>query len=308
MKNFRIFFTVFFLLTSLIIILLIALLDNITLFRAADVIKNYMWPAGIAMLFFLGLLSAGVVSNHARSEGSLISNGYFQLAILELFLFSAGLAYYWFYSQQPETTRDFINLRVKYQSSGSASIDTVTAPGALDNRPAGKYSFETMDQDIVYFHADVVLEPEETKTLEIPVALNTKTLAVQTEPAGAEIWINDLQASETPYTFNILTGDTVILRLKMPGYQVYTDTISLHENMDLGIIPLQKLYTLWISSLYPDIGYRIYDIDDRVVYSARGSRKLKLAQGRYRISFEIGEGQYKTKRFLLNYNSTVEIP
>lgn len=317
MKKFRMFLTILFLLTSLIIILLIALFDNSTLFRAADVIKNYIWPAGFAMLIFLGLLSAGVVSNHAKSKGSLISNGYFQLAILELFLFSAGLAYYRHYSQQPgqivlqlhpETTRDVINLGVKYQSSGSASIDTVTAPGVLENRPAGKYRFETIDQDIVYFHTDIELEPGEIETLIIPIVLNIKTLTVQTEPTGAEIWINDLQASQTPYTFKILTGDTVILELKMQGYQGYTDTISLSENVDLGVIPLRKLYTLWVSSRYADTGYKIYDMDDRVVFSASGSRKLQLAQGRYRISFEIGEGQYETKTFLLNYNSTVMIP
>ena len=79
-----------------------------------------------------------------------------------------------------------------------------------------------------------MLETAEIITIEIPVALNIKTLTVQTEPTGAEIWINGVQASQTPNTFNILTGDTVTLELKMPGYQVYTDTISLHENMDLG--------------------------------------------------------------------------
>ncbi len=317
MKKFQMFFTVLFLLTSLIIILLIAIFDNIIFFKAANVIKNYIWPAGIATLIFLVLLSAGVVSNLAKSKGSLISNGYFQLAILELFLLSAGLAYFRHYTQQPgqivlqlnpETTRDFINLGVKYQSSGFTSMDTVSAPGKLANLPAGKYNFETLDQEIVYFNADVVLKPAEIKTLVIPITLNIRTLAVQTEPTGAEIWINSVQATHTPDTFKILTGDTVILELKMPGYQGYTDTLSLNENVDLGIIPLRKLYTLWVSSRYADTGYKIYDMDDRVVFSASGSRKLQLAQGKYRISFEIGEGQYETKTFLLNYNSTVMIP
>jgi hypothetical protein len=316
MKKFRIFFTVFFLLTSLIIILLIAIFDNIIFFKVTNEVKNYIWPAGIVGFIFLVLLSTGVVSNLVQSKGSLISNGYFQLAILEMFLLSAGLTYYRHYTQQPgqivlrlqpETTRDFINVGVKYQFSGSASIDTVAAPGKLYNQRAGKYRFETIDQDIVYFHANVVLEPAAIETLVIPIALNTKTLAVQTEPTGADIWINGLQASQTPFTFKILTGDTVILELKMKGYQGYADTLSLNENVDLGIIHLRKLCTLWVSSLYDYTEYKIYDMDDRVVFSASGSRKFQLAQGRYRIAFEIGEGQYETKTFLLNYNSTVEI-
>jgi len=317
MEKFRLFITVFFLLTSLIIILLFAIFDNTIFFRAADLIKDNLWFAGIAVIIFLILLSAGVVSNLADIEGSLISNGYFQLAILELFLVTAGLAYYRHYSQQPgqivlqlhpETTKDFINLGVKYQISGSTTIDTVTAPGTLENRPAGKYNIETLDKDIVYYQTDVVLEPEEIETVDIPVVLNIKTLAVQTEPAGAEIWINGLQATKSPHTFEILTGDTVILELKMPGYQGYTDTLSLNENVDLGIIPLRKLYTLWISAHYADIAYRIYDMDDKVVFSSYGSRKLQLAQGRYRLSYEIGEGQYETKTIFLNYNSSVVIP
>ena len=185
MKKFRMFLTVFFLLTALIIILLVAIFDNIIFFRVANEIKIYIWPAGIALLIFLVLLSAGVVSNLAKSKGSLISNGYFQLAILELFLLSAGLAYYRHYTQQPgqivlrlhpETTRDFINLGVIYHSSGSTSIDTVTAPGNLYNQSAGKYRFETVDQDIVYFQTDVDLEPKEIETVDIPVTLNIRTL------------------------------------------------------------------------------------------------------------------------------------
>lgn len=317
MNKFRMFFTIFFLLASLIIILLIAIFDNMIFFRAVDLIKDHIWPAGIAMLIFLVLLSVGIVSNLHRSEGSLISNGYFQLAILELFLFSSGLGYYRYYTQQPgqivlrldtETSRDFVNLAVKYQSAGLASIDTVTAPGELDNRPAGTYSFETFDQELVYFHADVVLKPTGIETLLIPIVLNIRTLAMKTEPAGAEIWINGVQASHTPDTVKILTGDTIRLELKMKGYQTYIDMISLNENVDLGVIPLRKLYILRVSCRYPDIVYRIYDWDNRVVFSATGSRNLRLAQGRYRLSFEIGEGQYETKRFSLNYNYTVEIP
>ena len=317
MKNFRLFFTILFLLISLVGILLIAVFDPAIFLKAVTLIKTYLWAAVIALALFLILLTAGIVSNSARLESSLIHNGYFQFAILELFLLTAALGFYWHYSQQlgqiilrleTKTTRDFIHLGFKYESEESAPMDTVRAPGARTNLPAGKYSFETLDQDIVYFKSDVVLEPGETKTLIIPVTLNIRTLAVQTDPAGAEIWLNGLQASRTPYIFEILTGDTVTLELKMAGYEGYTDTLCLNENMDLGVISLRKLFTVWISSQYSDTEYRIYDSENKVVFSSMGSRKLELAQGRYRLSYEIGEGQYDSKWFSLNYNSTVTIP
>jgi hypothetical protein len=317
MKSFRMFFTVLFLLISLAIIMYIALFDNIIVVKAADFIKDYMWQAGVALLIFVILLSTGIVSNLAKPNGSLFSNGFFQLAILELFLFSAGLGYYRYYTQQPgqivlrikpEKAKDFIKLGLRFQSAESTLIDTVRAPAELYNQPAGTYSFETLDQDIVYFRANVVLEPAESETLIIPVSLNIRTLAVQTEPTGAEIWINGLQASQTPHTFKILTGDTIILELKMPGYQEYIDTLSLHENIDLGVIPLVKLCTLRVLCLYEYTDYKIYDIDKRLVFAASGSRSLQLPQGKYRISYEIGEGQYESKTFLLGRDYAVEIP
>jgi hypothetical protein len=317
MQQFRLFFTILFLLASLIVIPLIAIVDRNIFIMAIDMVKGYLWVAGIAVVIFLVLLSSGVVSNLDSIKRSLIRNGYFQLAILQLFLFSAGLSYIWYFAQQPgqivfqiqpETPKDYINLQVTYHSPTSTLVDTVRAPGKLYKRPAGKYIIETIDPDIGYFQVDVVLEPTKSDTLIIPVTLNTKELAVQTDPAGADIWINGLQATKTPHTFDILAGDTITLELKIEGYHAYTDTLCMNENMDLGIIPLKKLFTVWISSRYADVKYKIFDRDNQVVFSSMGSRNLQLAQGRYRIAYEIGEGQYETKNFSLSYNSTVLIP
>ena len=239
------------------------------------------------------------------------------MAILEFFLLSAGMAYYWHYLQepaqivfrlQPETIRDYVNLTVSYQSSGTTSSDTVRAPGHIGELSAGNYSIETLDDDIVHFHIALDLQPGETETVIIPVTPNTRTLSIQTEPAGAQIWINGLQTSKTPYTFNILAGDTIILNLEMPGYKEFTDTLWMAENIDLGTISLQKLYNVWISPVYVDVGYRIYDAKNKVVFSSSGSRNIQLTQGRYRIAYEIGEGQYDTKWFSVNYNLTLTIP
>ena len=94
----------------------------------------------------------------------------------------------------------------------------------------------------------------------------------------------------------------------MKDYQSQIDTLALTDNIDLGVIPLLKIYSLRISCYYEDIEYEIYDENNRVVYAASGSRRLQLVQGRYKISFDIGEGQIKTKKFLLNYNNTISVP
>jgi len=317
MIQFRLFFTIFFLFVSLALFVLLAIFDTPIYLKVLELVKNYLWAAGIVVVSFLILLTSGIVSNLDSIKRSLIRNGYFQLAILELFMITAALGYYWYYNQQagqvvlrlqPGAAKEYIEVAVTYNSSGSTKVDTVRVPGKLYKRPPGKYSIEILDQDVVTFKTDVILEPTESETLYIPVTQNSKTLAIETDPTGAAIWINGIETTKTPHTFEILGGDTVVLELKSSGYQVYTDTLVMDDNQDLGIIPLKKLYTVWISPRYEDIDYYIYDSDNQIVYSSSGSRKIQLAQGRYRIAYGIGEGQYESKSFSLNYNSTVMIP
>ena len=120
-------------------------------------------------------------------------------------MFSAGLVYFWYFAQQPgqivfrlqpETTRDYVYLGVRYQSSQSTLLDTVRAPGKLYKQSPGKYYIEVIDQDIVQYQTELELKPAESETLVIPVSLNSNTLAVQTEPTGADIWINGLHATK----------------------------------------------------------------------------------------------------------------
>jgi hypothetical protein len=317
MPQFRLFFTVIFLLVSIAIFSLVLIFEQNLIYKVAEIVKNHLWITGILVIIFLVLFSSGVVSNLDSIKPSLIRNGYFQLAILELFLFSSALGYFWYFNQQPgqiviklqtETNVNYINLAVTYKSNGTIVKDTVRAPGKLYKKPPGKYHIEILDENIIPFKTDVMLEPAVSETLTIPVTQNSKTLAIKSEPDGADIWINGVQATKTPDTFEIRYGDTITLDLKMPGYQVYTDTLFIDRDQDLGIINLKKLYTVWISSRYADTMFNIYDKDNKIIYSSRGSRKLQLAQGRYRLIWEIGEGQYDKKSFSVNYNSTVLIP
>jgi hypothetical protein len=317
MKKFRSFITVFFLLTSLVVIIGIALYDNMFLAMLLDELKNYLIPAGIAVLIFLILFSAGIATNSGRSFGSLYGNGFFQLAVLELFMVTAGLVYYRYYLQQPgqiiirlepEKTKDSIKVGMKYQSSQPSPMDTVIVPATLHHMRPGNYSFETIDRDIVYFQTVISLEPGATETLAIPVVLDFKTLTVNTEPQGADIWIDSVLTAKTPDTLNIFNKDSIILELKMEGYQTYADTLALKTNRDLGVITLYKLCTLWIYCNFTDMDYSIYDMNNEMIFTAVGTKKIRLPKGRYRIVYGIGEGQTESRRFSLNYNYSIKIP
>ena len=243
-------------------------------------------------------------------------NGFFQLAVLELFIVAAGLVYYRYYLQpgqiiirlEPEKTKDSIKVGMKYQSSRPSPMDTVIVPAILHHMRPGNYSIETVDRDIVYFYTVISLEPGATETLAIPVLLDFKTLTVNTEPQGADIWIDSVLTAKTPDTLNIFNKDSIILELKMEGYQTYADTLALKTNRDLGVITLYKLYTLWIHCNYTDMDYSIYDMNNEMIFTAVGTKKIRLPKGRYRIVYGIGEGQPESRRFSLNYNYSIHIP
>jgi hypothetical protein len=317
MKKFRSFVTVFFLLTSLVVIVGIALYDNMLVAMLLDELKNYLIPVGIAVLIFLILLSAGIATNSGRSFGSLSGNGFFQLAVLELFTVAAGLVYYRYDLRQPgqiiirlepEKTKDSINVGMKYQSSQSSPVDTVIVPATLHRMRPGNYSFETLDRDIVSFDTVISLEPGAIETLAIPVVLDFKTVIVNTEPQGADIWIDSVLTAKTPDTLNIFNKDSIILELKMEGYETYVDTLALKTNRDLGVITLNKLYTFWIYCNFSDMDYSIYDMNNEMIFTAVGTKKIRLPKGRYRIEYGIGEGQTESRMFDLNYNYSIKIP
>jgi hypothetical protein len=283
----------------------------------ADELRNYIGPAFIALLLFLVLISSGIVSNSGRPFSSLIANGYFQLAIVELFLCTAGLAYYYhtinqaghiIIRLQPEQIKDSIKLSMKYQSLYSSTIDTIIAPTELYRLSAGNYRFETLDTDIVHFHTDITLKPAGNEIINIPVALNRKKIAINSKPAGADILIDGVFISKTPDTLEIYNTNMVIIELRMPDYQSYIDTMALSEDVDLGTITLLKLYSLRILSYLEGMEYQITDVNNRIIFSANESKKMRLPEGNYKLSYEIGEGEIKTRHFSLSYNSTIEIP
>ena len=313
MKKFLSFLTILFLLSAVITILLLVIVDKAFFLKAGLMIKSYIWLAGLAVILLLGLLSAGIVSNLHNPEGTLISNGYFQSAVSVLFLLTGGLVFIWFQLQLPGTIilqldpgspKQQIKMGLTFETAG---FDTVTAPAEPSKQPAGNYQVEILDSEIQPFKTGFVLDPGETEKLVIQVALNFKTLRVNSDPENAEIWIDSLHAGNTPYTFEISGRDTVYLELKMAGYQTYVDTVQLTDDMDLGVIPLIKLYTLRISSAYQDFEYRIYDSEGNLVFIARESRSVQLPGGNYKVAYEIGEGQFETKSFNLLKNYTLVV-
>ena len=144
MIQFRLFFTILFLFLSFAVFVLIAVFDNALYLRALEFVKNYLWIAGFAAVMFLILLTSGIVSNLDSIKRSLIRNGYFQLAIVMLFIFSAAFGYFWYYNQQPgqvvlrlqsDANKEYVEVAVTYKSSGTTTL--ASTPGTAGPVPPG---------------------------------------------------------------------------------------------------------------------------------------------------------------------------
>jgi hypothetical protein len=317
MSKFRLVFTIIFFAAVIAVVAFFAIMDKSLFFLAGELVKNNVIAAAILLFVFIVLITIGIIVNVSRGRASLFRNGYFQLAILELFLLTAGLTWFRFYLQQPGTivlkispgdVKDYITVGLTYTSHADAQIDTISAPGELTYRAAGTYRIATLDPTIKYYEKEIMLEPGSTQTVTIPVELEAYPLIVASEPTDAEIWIDGIHAANTPHTFNIVNRDTIFMTLKKAGYQNHEDTVLLDQPVDLGIIPLARLQVLRIICAYPEYDYHILDSASTVVFSGKGSRRLELPAGRYRLAHEIGEGQFEYRSINLTTSRTLNVP
>src|SRR5579884_4013886 len=85
---------------------------------------------------------------------------------------------------------------------------------------------------------------------------------IQSQPPGAQVYLNNLPVGTTPYTMTDanIVGSTTMVRLEYPGYQPLTTFISRSEEVEplaliTGIFLLVPL--LWVMRYSPSHFYQL---------------------------------------------------
>lgn len=301
--------------TTILAIILVGLLNRELYKEMVLIIQKDIYPAILALLVLFGFVVGGVVKNPTKSFDKFLENGLLQIAVLEMFLFVMGIIIFSIYKTGTGTIEVLLESQNQgeqlyalmiYNHENSQTVDTILVPQSLPDKKPGNYTFRLIEKDYKE-EKTISLKAFKTDTVKLTAKKNTGTLIVDTEPQGAEIWIDDgwFKKLITPDTLKDLERKKINLQLKFNGYLTYEKKdIDLKSNplMNLGTIKLLKLYKIKFSCLWDDIEFTV----NNKTYI--GNQKIWLPEGRYTITSRKSNQPYQRKQILVFKDDEILIP
>ncbi len=303
----------FTLLCSSILILVIFSVAKPELFDALAIrIQNYFWPTIVGLLTFFGFVVGGVVKNPPKSFSKFLENGFLQIAVVELFLFSAGISYFAYLTSRPGQVevkllsgQELPKIKVLVTSSETPGrLDTLLVPDILPNQKPGVLTFRIVDSSYETDSRTIELGSGEAKVVTLTDRKISGTIIVDSDPRGAGIWIDDSFTSrKTPDTLRGLKKAEVRLKLEKEGFAPYQRTVNLASipQQNLGVVPLRKLFNVTFLCPIEDIRW---ELGGRVYV---GSQEIRLPGGNHTLSVMKPDGSRTPKSFYVDRDRTVPI-
>ncbi|WP_169302025.1 PEGA domain-containing protein [Thermococcus gammatolerans] len=100
----------------------------------------------------------------------------------------------------------------------------------------GTYNLRVSKEDHGEYTTTFMLQPNETKTLNITLTPNYAHLTIKSDPPGASIYINETYKGKTPLTVDLMMG-TYSIKLSKEGYQDYTLKVTLSPGESKTLSP-----------------------------------------------------------------------
>ncbi|HRT28839.1 MAG TPA: PEGA domain-containing protein [Kiritimatiellia bacterium] len=169
------------------------------------------------------------------------------------------------------------DVAVKGVSLGSTPLLITTLESGVHRLTVSSPGYQTKE-------IDVTLEGRTPIKQEVTLLSDSGTMALTSDPEGAEVLINGIARGRTPCRIDRIPGGTVTVKIQAEGFQPHTREISLAagevQNVDVRLTPLPG--TLRVVSI-PE-GARVY-IDDE--YKGDTPFDLKNAEPKtYRVRVE----------------------
>ncbi|MCW8809970.1 MAG: PEGA domain-containing protein [Ignavibacteriaceae bacterium] len=301
--------------TTILAIILVGLLNKELYKEMVSIITEDIYPAILALLVLFGFVVRGVVKNPPKSFDKFLENGLLQIAVLEMFLFIMGLIIFSIYKTgtgtilvllEPEIQGPKIKaLEIWESDSANATTKEILVPNFLPSEKPGKYTFRLIEKGYFPDEKPISLKAFDDVTIVLKADKITGTLIVNTEPKGAEIWIDASLKAHTPDTLN-LGRKKINLLLKLKGYLTYEKKdIDLKSNplINLGTITLLKLYKIKFICLFNDIEFTVNN------QTYKGSRTILLpGPSDYTITSQRGNELYIPKKITVNMDDVIAIP
>jgi len=113
-----------------------------------------------------------------------------------------------------------------------------TAPLLVRNLSHGKHVLELVaDRYLPYAETIEIAGLDQEQKLAVELTPAWADITFTTQPAGADIYVDDVNIGTTPRTTEILQGDHRV-RIKLSGYKAWTQTISVTANEAMTVPPI----------------------------------------------------------------------
>ncbi len=296
--------------TSILLLIQLGLFQREFFTQIAEILREFIWPAIIAVSTLFGFVTGGVIKNPPKSFSKFLENGLLQIAVFEFSMFLFGLSWYTRPGQiELKLASGGANIQIKALSVWNyydiRSIDTIRVPSAPHEYKPGKYTFRIIEKNYYESETPIDLGPGEKKTVIVEDRKISATLIVNTNPAGAEIWIDGFLKGHTPHTLRDLERKRQKMDLKLTGFQPVTRTLDLADTpeADLGTILLLRLYKIKFLCAADDIEFTIND------RTYKGTQKeVFVPEGTHIMTIKIPGYPPQPKNVDIKGNQTIYIP
>ena len=299
--------------TTILVFIALGLFQREIFLQIADIVSKFIYPAIIAVLTLFGFVVGGVIKNPPKSFSHFLDNGLVQIAVLELFSFMLGLTMYIYLTQRPGQIELILasgttlpQLKVSMTSQGdSVKGKEILAPMTLSNVKPGVYTFKIIENNYYPSATTVNLKPAKIDTIELDDRKISATLIVNSEPEGAEIWIDGSLQGNTPDTLDDLDPGVLKLALKLAGFQSETLNVTLDSLTvkNLGTTTLRKLYQIRFLCTYEDIEFTI----NNQTYIGT-QRRVWIPEGQHSITARRAGETIRTWNVNITSDETITVP
>lgn len=160
-----------------------------------------------------------------------------------------------------------------------------TTPLLLESLKPGRHTIR-IESDSEYLEQAILVKSDISEVLNYEPELKSYTgkLFVNSDPLGAEIYLNSKKVGKTPYVINDLTVGKYSLTVKKSGYFDSKKQVTVKRDITAKeSVKLKKAYKIIFDSKLPEEA-KVVVVGEAESLSFQGGEEIKLATGEWKVT------------------------
>jgi hypothetical protein len=158
-------------------------------------------------------------------------------------------------------------------------------PALISDLPMGRYRARLSKPGYIPKEIEMKIEGRSPQKFDVTLTSDSAALALDSEPAGAEVTLNGVARGKTPCTIERIPSGIATLELSLAGFEPYSESLKLSAGENQTITAKLKAIPSDLEIVTIPVGARIY-VDNQ--FRGKSPVKLtRLAPGAYRVRAEM---------------------